>query len=74
MKDNAKNEKELEKKSNEIKESPKINLVNSPKKLDKKNSKDSLSSPEEKSMNQKYFPSKENFFGVKMSPEKYGKK
>ena len=70
MKDNAKNEKELEKKSNEIKESPKINLVNSPKKLDKKNSKDSLSSPEEKSMNQKYFPSKENFFGVKMSPEK----
>ena len=69
MKDNAKNEKELEKKSNEIKESPKINLVNSPKKLDKKNSKDSLSSPEEKSMNQKYFPSKENFFGVKMSPE-----
>jgi len=70
MKDNAKNEKELEKKSNEIKESPKINLLNSPKKLDKKNSKDSLSSPEEKSMNQKYFPSKENFFGVKMSPEK----
>ena len=70
MKDNAKNEKELEKKSNEIKESPKINLVNSPKNLDKKNSKDSLSSPEEKSMNQKYFPSKENFFGVKMSPEK----
>ena len=70
MKDNAKNEKELEKKSNEIKENPKINLVNSPKKLDKKNSKDSLTSPEEKSMNQKYFPSKENFFGVKMSPEK----
>ena len=70
MKDNANIEKELEKKSNENKESPKINLLNSPKKLDKKNSKDSLSSPEEKSMNQKYFPSKENFFGVKMSPEK----
>ena len=70
MKDNAKIEKELEKKSNENKESPKINLLNSPKKLDKKNSKDSLSSPEEKSMNQKYFPSKENFFGVTMSPEK----
>ena len=41
MKDNAKIEKELEKKSNENKESPKINLLNSPKKLDKKNSKDS---------------------------------
>ena len=70
MKDNAKIEKELEKKSNENKESPKTNSPNSQKKLDKKNSKDSLSSPEEKSMNQKYFPSKENFFGVTMSPEK----
>ena len=70
MKDNPKNEKQLDQKSNENKDNPKKNSVKSPKKLDKKNSKDSLSSPEEKSMNQKYFPSKEDFFGVKMSPEK----
>ena len=36
MKDNAKNEKELEKKSSEIKESPKTNLVNPPKNSIKK--------------------------------------
>ena len=50
-------------KKEETKEPEKKDTTNTQKKLDKKFSL----SPEYKSMNQKYFPSKENFFGTKTS-------
>ena len=40
----------------------------SPKKSDKNFFDELLSSPEKRTMNQKFFPSKENFFGTKASP------
>ena len=58
-------------KDEEKKESLKNNVnTKSPKKDDKINNDKNLFSPDNKSMNQKYFPSKENYFGIKMSPEK----
>ena len=50
-------------KTEDNKEPEKKDVTNTQKKLDKKFSL----SPEYKSMNQKYFPSKENFFGTKTS-------
>ena len=59
------------KKESKDKENSKNNLINnSPKKEDKKNNDKALFSPDNKSMNQKYFPLKESYFGMKMSPEK----
>ena len=54
-------------KNNENQETTNKNTINTQKKLDKKFSL----SPEYKSMNQKYFPSKENFFGTKTSLRSY---
>lgn len=66
MDDEMPKEKKLDSKINNNEEIKKKNK-NSPKKSEKTDQDNSLSSP---SMNQKYFPSKENYFGIKMSPEK----
>ena len=45
------------------------NLISSPKQTEKEPILNLLSSPEKNSMNQKFFPSKENYFGIKTSPK-----
>ena len=44
------------------------NLIASPKQKEKDSILNLISSPEKSSMNQKFFPSKENYFGIKTSP------
>ena len=44
------------------------NLISSPKQKEKDSILNLISSPEKSSMNQKFFPSKENYFGIKTSP------
>ena len=45
------------------------NLISSPKQTEKEPILNLISSPEKSSMNQKFFPSKENYFGIKTSPK-----
>ena len=70
MKDEKSKEEKLEKNKNENQEISRSKTMNSPKKPDKKSSIYFSLSPEYKFMDQKYFPTKEKFFGVKTSPEK----
>jgi len=65
MKDNPSNNQQFEssKRIHEIKESPE-----SPKNSKNNDFNFTISSPDKTTMNQKFFPSKENFFGMKLSP------
>ena len=73
MKNDLQNEVQSENKipqNKENKENSDKNPINSPKKSEKRSSENFRLSPDNKLMNQKFFPSKEDFFGFKTSPEK----
>lgn len=65
MKDNSSN---IQKSESDQKIHEKIKSIDSPKITKNNFFDDFLLSPDKKPMNQKFFPSKENYFGVKTSP------